>query len=103
MTTPTYVLTLPLKVEIWQEHILEKRLNIGRTIYNACLGEALRRYQFMKRHPDYKKAAQLEKGSERNRLFKHLKEEYGVTKYALNRYVQPMGQKFKENIGSQMA
>ncbi len=57
----------------------------------------------MKRHPDYKKAAQLEKGSERNRLFKHLKEEYGVTKYALNRYVQPMEQKFKQNIGSQMA
>ena len=61
MTTPTYVLTLPLKVEIWQEHILEKCLNIGRTIYNACLGEALSRYEFMKRHEDYKKAAQQKK------------------------------------------
>lgn len=24
-----YVLTLPLKTELWQEHILEKRLNVA--------------------------------------------------------------------------
>jgi len=32
-----YVLTLGLKTELWQEHILEKRLNIARMIYNSCL------------------------------------------------------------------
>ncbi|GAB2548841.1 hypothetical protein GCM10026983_18320 [Gracilibacillus alcaliphilus] len=35
------MLTLPLTTETWQEHLLEKRLNLGRNIYNACLGEAL--------------------------------------------------------------
>lgn len=38
-----YALTLGLKTELWQEHILEKRLNIARTIYNSCLGEILKR------------------------------------------------------------
>ena len=40
-----YVLTLALKTELWQEHILEKRLNIARMIYNSCLSEILKRYR----------------------------------------------------------
>ncbi|WML43460.1 transposase [Neobacillus sp. PS3-40] len=103
MSSPTYVLTLPLKVETWQEHILEKRLNIGRTIYNECLGEALRRYKYMIRNPRYWEAVRMTKGNERNQLLNHYKKQYGVRKFDLNRYVQGMGRTFKKNIGSQMA
>ncbi|MGE8080062.1 RNA-guided endonuclease TnpB family protein [Peribacillus loiseleuriae] len=103
MATPTYVMTLPLKVETWQEHILEKRLNIGRNIYNACLGEAWRRYTYMIRNPRYWEAVRMPKGKERNQFLNQLKEHYGVRKFDLNRYVQGMGRKFKRNIGSQMA
>ena len=39
-----YVLTLALKTELWQEHILEKRLNLARMIYNSCLSEILKRH-----------------------------------------------------------
>ena len=42
-----YVLTLALETELWQEHILEKRLNIARMIYNACLYEILKRHKKM--------------------------------------------------------
>lgn len=103
MSSPTYVLTLPLKVETWQEHILEKRLNIGRNIYNACLGEAWRRYKYMTRNPNYWEIVHMSKGKERHQLFKRLKEQFGVRKFYLNMYVQGMGRKFKQNIGSQMA
>lgn len=103
MATPTYVLTLPLKVETWQEHILEKRLNIGRNIYNACLGEAWRRYTNMIRNPRYWEAVRMPKGKERTQLLNQLKEQYGLRKFDLNRYVQEMGRMFKQNIGSQMA
>lgn len=103
MSSPTYVLTLPLKVEIWQEHILEKRLNIGRNIYNACLGEAWHRYENMIRNPRYWEAVRMQKGKERNQLLNQWKEQYGVRKFDLNMYVQGMGRKFKQNIGSQMA
>ena len=103
MATPTYVMTLPLKVETWQEHVLEKRLNIGRNIYNACLGEAWRRYKYMTRNPRYWEAIRMPKSKERNQLLNQFKEQYGVRKFDLNRYVQEMGRKFKRNIGSQMA
>ncbi|WP_222119487.1 hypothetical protein, partial [Siminovitchia fortis] len=33
---PRYVVELFLKTEIFQVHILEKRFEIGRHIYNAC-------------------------------------------------------------------
>lgn len=103
MASPTYILTLPLKTEEWQEHILEKRLDVARKIYNACLGEAWRRYQYMKRNPDYWHAVRMEKGKERNQLLNQFKVRYGVQKYSLNMYVQQMGRTFKKNIGSQMA
>jgi putative transposase len=103
MSSPTYVLTLPLKVETWQEHIIEKRLNIGRNVYNACLGEAWRRYKHMIRNLRYWEVVRMQKGKERNQLLNQWKEQYGVRKYALNMYVQGMGRKFKQNIGSQMA
>ena len=87
MATPTYVMTLPLQVETWQEHILEKRLNIGRNIYNACLGEAWRRYKYMIRNPRYWEAIRMSKSKERNQLLNQYKEQYGVRKFDLNMYV----------------
>lgn len=103
MAAASYVLTLPLKVELWQEHILEKRLDIGRKIYNACLGEMLRRYKLMIRQPEYWAAIHMPKGKDRSKKLKDFRESYGVSEYSLNMYVQDMGRKFKKNIGSQMA
>jgi putative transposase len=103
MATPTYVLTLPLKTDLWQEHILEKRLDLARHIYNACLCEALRRYTYMKRNPEYWKTVRMNKGKERTDRLKQFNKDYGVSAYSLNLYVQEMGRTFKKNIGSQMA
>jgi len=97
-----YVLTLPLKTEKWQEDILEKRLNIARQIYNACLGEILSRYRLMQRQKEYGLAMKMEKGKKRNAIFNKLRKDFGVTKFDLNKFVKPMGQKFKQNLGSQM-
>lgn len=97
-----FVLTLPLKTEKWQEDILEKRLNIARQIYNACLGEILSRYRFMQRQKEYDDAMKMERGKERNAALNRLRKDFGVTKFDLNKYVRPMGRKFKKNLGSQM-
>jgi len=97
-----YVLTLPLKTEKWQENILEKRLNIARQIYNACLREILSRYRLMQRQKEYGLAMKMEKGKKRNAIFNKLRKDFGVIKFDLNKFVKPMGQKFKQNLGSQM-
>ena len=96
-----YVLTLPLKTELWQEHILEKRLNVARTIYNSCLGEILKRHKKMINSLEYKEISDLNK-KERSKKYKELDKKYAISKFELNKYVKPMTQKFKKNIGSQM-
>lgn len=42
-----FVLTLPLKLEPWQAHRLDKALEINRQIYNAMLQESMKRYRQM--------------------------------------------------------
>ena len=96
-----YILTLPLKTELWQNHILEKRLNIARMIYNACLGEILKRNKKMKNSFEYKDIKKLNE-KEQSKKYKELDKKYLISKFELNKFVKPMTQKFKKNIGSQM-
>ena len=96
-----YILTLPLKTELWQNHILEKRLNIARMIYNACLREILKRNKKMKNSFEYKDIKKLSK-KEQSKKYKELDKKYLISKFELNKFVKPMTQKFKKNIGSQM-
>jgi hypothetical protein len=94
----TYTLTLRLKTEKWQEDKLNKRLEIGRNIYNACLREVLKRYNIMVNSEEYKQIQQMAKGKERNKLFRELNEKYKINEYSLHDYVKPMQHHFKENI-----
>ncbi|WP_338999304.1 hypothetical protein LC560_05240 [Fusobacterium animalis] len=96
-----YVLTLALKTELWQEHILEKRLNIARMIYNSCLSEILKRHRKMINSSEYKEISNLDK-KEQSKRYKELDKKYSISKFELNKYVKPMTQRFKKNIGSQM-
>lgn len=50
-----FTLTLGLKTEKWQEDILDRRFNIGRQMYNACLDELYKRYNTMTERKEYKK------------------------------------------------
>lgn len=94
----TYTLTFRLKTEKWQEDKLNKRLEIGRNIYNACLREILKRYNTMINSEEYKQIQQMAKGKERNKLFNKLNSKYGISEYSLHNYVKPMQHHFKENI-----
>ncbi len=46
--TPTFVLSIPLVVKPGEDRILIGRMESGRRLYNATLGEALRRHGLMK-------------------------------------------------------
>ena len=78
-----YVLTLALETELWQEHILEKRLNIARMIYNACLYEILKRHKKMINSSEYKEISNLEK-KEQSKRYKELDKKYSISKFELN-------------------
>ena len=119
--TPSYVLTLPLKLEPFQMDVIDKRLEISRKIYNAVLGLSLKRYNALLESKEYRKnetklkninkeyyAAKLKKDKKeidkvRKKLYKDRDDiyfKYGLTNYSLYEDVKPMYKHFKDNIGS---
>lgn len=97
--TPSYVLTLRLQTESWQKHILEKRFEIGRCLYNACLEECLKRYKKLQ-HDDL---AQQKPSKEKNRQLSDLRTEYGLSEYAMHAFVQPMQRHFRKHMDAHTA
>ncbi|MGO1370765.1 MAG: RNA-guided endonuclease TnpB family protein [Senegalia sp. (in: firmicutes)] len=118
---PTYILELKLDTEIYHEHILNKRFEIGRKIYNAVLGEGLKRYNHLKRMRIYKallneliktnkniktsknKKSNKELNIRKKEIAKNLndlRKNYGVTEYSLHDFVKPIQHIFKGNIDS---
>lgn len=53
-TTYTSCLTLPLKVEPWQADVLNKRMEIYRSIYNSFIGFKLKELEQLKRTREYR-------------------------------------------------
>lgn len=101
MATPSYVLTLRLKTESFQEDILNKRFEISRKMYNACLNELYKRYRTMQQSKAFQKAKKMKKGKERNAIFRELNIQFGLTEYAIHAFLTPMNQRFKGNVDSQ--
>lgn len=95
-----FILTLELKTQPYQKDILNKRLNIARQMYNACLGELYRRYNVLKQSKAYRTVCKMPKGKDRNKCFRDLNKEYGLTEYSLHTYVKPMQHHFKMHIDS---
>ncbi|QSZ26401.1 transposase [Aceticella autotrophica] len=102
-TTPSFILTLRLNTQKYQEDILNKRFNIGRMIYNACLSRLYRNCKLMKESKAYIKTCKMPKGEERNNRFAELREKYNLTITYIDDYVSPMQKKFKKNIDSHTA
>ncbi len=55
-TTPSFIHELSLLVSTSQERILLMRMDVARQLYNACLGESLKRLDLMRESKQYQKA-----------------------------------------------
>jgi hypothetical protein len=82
LKTESYILTLQLKTEKFQEDIIEKRFEKCRKIYNSCLGEALKRYNHMIESKEYQKNCKS-KDKNRNKIFSEINKKYNLTEYSL--------------------
>ena len=83
-STPSFILELPVKTDDSQTRILQKRFEAARQIYNACLGESMRRLNLIRQSKTYQKARKIPKGKERSQLFKDLNLHFG---YTINRLI----------------
>ena len=69
MSKAVFTLTLKLNTEKYEEEILNKRLEIGRKIYNACLNELFKRYRMMKQSKIYQETLKMKKIYQKNTKF----------------------------------
>ena len=100
-TAPSFVLTLKLNTEKYQEDILDKRRDIGRRIYNACLNELGKRYVLMTQSKKYQGAINLPAKTEkekRNQLLREISKKYKLTEYSMHKFVKPIQHHYSKNI-----
>ncbi|WP_059106223.1 hypothetical protein [Shouchella shacheensis] len=96
----SFVVTLKLKTQPFQEDVLAKRLDLSRKIYNACLGEGVRRHNKLRKNNEFQALLKQEKTKERNQSLEEVRSEYGVTEHSLHHFVRPMHHVFQDNIDS---
>lgn len=86
-SSESFVLEFPLKIYLVQEKELEKRFEACRHLYNACLGEALKRLSRL-----WNKARSLPKTKEHNKerktLFSQAQREHNFSEYSLHSFVK---------------
>jgi len=85
---PSFVLELPLIINGKDEHILNVKMESARQLYNAVLGESLKRLSLMKESKQWQHARSLPKNSkeqitERNEAFNICVQEFEFTDYDL--------------------
>jgi putative transposase len=103
--TPTFVLTLPLAVKPGEDRILIGRMEAGRRLYNATLGEALRRHGLLKQSKAWQTTRTLDAKKDRSGEFKRLSKEAGFTPAALITFARNCKNEagWTDRIGSNVA
>lgn len=87
--SPTFITEIPLKTTLREEVMLIKRLEAGRQLYNACLGEAMRRVKLIRQSKLHQTARKLPKDNKnRTNLFKEVNQQYSYSEYALHSYAK---------------
>ena len=81
--TPTFVCCIPLIVKPGEDQILTGCMEAARRLYNATLGEALRRCSLLKQSKDWQRARNIADKKERSEEFKWVSKEAGLTPAAL--------------------
>lgn len=83
-SSPSFVLELPLVVDAQQERVCLGRFEAARRLYNAVLGEGLKRLALMRQSKAYQAAKALTEKKARSAAFKACNERFGFSEYALH-------------------
>lgn len=90
--TPSFIAEFPLATTPPEERTLSVRLNAGGGIYNACVGEALKRLRLMRESKEWKSARALpskvngEPNQARSDAFKAVRDKFGFTSGSIQKF-----------------
>ncbi|NJD78853.1 MAG: hypothetical protein FIB08_17455 [Candidatus Methanoperedens sp.] len=109
-TTPSFITELPLRTTPVQESTILVRLDTGRQLYNACLGESLKRLGLILQSKEYQPIKKLPKMIEdkpnkaRTVAFNKLNQKYGFREYDIHHYATGIRNSWiNEHIGIHIA
>ena len=86
--TDSFILEIPLKVTPSEENRLLARLEAARQVYNACLGESLKRLRLKRQSKAYQAALKMPKGKARMLAFRDANAAVGFREYDLHAYAK---------------
>jgi len=86
--TPTYTFELPMQTTTADERELAIRFEASRHIYNACLGESLRRLDLMRASKEWQHARTLSKGKVRTEAFKSIISKFSFSTYSVEKFAK---------------
>lgn len=104
--TPSFILTLPLATEPWQEHRLNKDFGIACKIYNMLIKEVFCKYNQMRKTKRYRKALNkyrtVPKGkkTEYSNILKQIQSEYGLNQYEIEKSAIPYKKYYDNRLNS---
>ncbi len=106
---PTHVVSVPLRLTPSQRSMEDTRFEAARRVYNACLGEALRRCQMVRSDPAFdiaKTMPRAKRGSkesgERNKAFNEVANAHGFTERAMMTFASGLRQSWvRDHVPSQ--
>ncbi len=89
--TPSFVTEIALNVDPEQERVLLARRFEARQVYNACLGESLKRREHVMHDKRFAAACQMKRGQARTGRFAEIDRSTGFREYDLHRYAKQFG------------
>ncbi|ALG75643.1 hypothetical protein VY88_27915 [Azospirillum thiophilum] len=86
--TPSFIAEFLLRTNAVDERVLAVRFEAAHHIYNACLGEALRRLDLMRQSKDWQSARAMLKGKQRTALFKATMLRFGFFSASVQKHAE---------------
>lgn len=111
--TPSFTLTLPLRIEPWQKDKLDTDFRVDCHIYNCMVASTQKRYNQMVKLKEYRYyvslAKRFRKAGDEARLKKayeklaEIRERFGITKEAFEKEIKAYQKHFFKNLNSAVA
>jgi len=98
--TSSYVLTLKLKYTISDKSALDKYFELSRRLYNAILGETLRRFNLMRESKLYQQTRKEINKKLKQKLFKEIEIKYSFREYDINKFATTLMINEYSDLGS---
>ncbi|MDY6141242.1 MAG: hypothetical protein SPI52_00755 [Bacilli bacterium] len=91
-----FIVQFPLKTEMYQENMLNKRFEIGRKIYNSLVNVTQKRYKEMIKTKKYRNLMSMLTGNKKSdkpiwKQINDIRKQYGMSEYSFHEDVKQGG------------